>query len=1046
MAVKILSRKYTDLFRPTESTDWLLGNTGDLQKLTLTCEVAAEFKASFAETLQIDSFENTITLNNGKSWSGFGFDIGDSATLDFVFMADPENDGSFVQIPQTITFNITGLFDDVMETDADFGFPEYELFPVDRGNVKIVNVVVYSEKEFQGARCTYGHISNEDFETENLNSFIDGTQSEMGFAELNTIPVNTWSNMELYGLQSGMSIRQSRIRQIDNPGNSSNINGLFTVSNIGFRLQPFYSDFPFGSSLDQRSEYFARPIQMTFDPGTTTNHQAIGTISQIPRQTLISGTEQYSNSASQYMFINNAATDFAQQYLFDLSFVVSGAFDTSSSDKVSLVLLKYKNGSSYNFDSKIVLQEWENANSLINQTLIYQQSRTLIVAPGESYTLAIEYFHPMPASGISQNRWVDITGLQGTIGLPFVSNQSDFYKRYYEIEIEYFISSFFDTVENVENRVLPTFLAGDGSLTDNFDVRFFPEWNNPNLIVQNDLQETKRLGNTGWFDENFNQLDNDFQVVSVVYRDPDNNIVLGMDYTQSTQVEITVSGVPNLNTNSRFGFGFMYLPQDEDAFKEVETPHYMNTFLATGSYLSSYPLAAAPDPIEHLGAGINGGAMKVRDIYFQEDSGNVVFRAIFTPDGTFTSQIEAKQEDDRKYLIYLSVADSSSSARNFSNRVSLLCDVNDLVKNITPAGPYDMATRFIEHPFESDVVGVEEYDGLVQDDVLVRSRFNIDADANTVFQSVTFAIEMENEDTGQIFNLEEYPVDVSLFPTDSNGFQIFDVDQVRGFRLNDGNNKNWVKIETDESNSSDTSKAYIAYYAFKIRYEDWIAKTGVPSDFFDDTEDNNGNHNDWYHYITAPGSSWSIKYSVYILANVDGEVKFFRTPHNFTFKDYDQNSLVATAVRYFRDSDNTLINVGTDPETGNPLGVILSGESTRIEHDFTIQDAGTWSTGQVYATTTIEVDKGDGIFGMHQISSVWEVGSDNALTFVSGESNLKIVIDGTQKILTTSCLVDPEVLEDAIRYRVTGRVGCFEVPIQTEDGGIYETAYESAYE
>ena len=57
MAVKITKRTYTDLFRPTETTDWLLGNVGDWQKLVLQLEVGAEIIGSNSETVSINTEE-----------------------------------------------------------------------------------------------------------------------------------------------------------------------------------------------------------------------------------------------------------------------------------------------------------------------------------------------------------------------------------------------------------------------------------------------------------------------------------------------------------------------------------------------------------------------------------------------------------------------------------------------------------------------------------------------------------------------------------------------------------------------------------------------------------------------------------------------------------------------------------------------------------------------------------------------------------------------------------------------------------------------------
>ena len=107
---------------------------------------------------------------------------------------------------------------------------------------------------------------------------------------------------------------------------------------------------------------------------------------------------------------------------------------------------------------------------------------------------------------------------------------------------------------------------------------------------------------------------------------------------------------------------------------------------------------------------------------------------------------------------------------------------------------------------------------------------------------------------------------------------------------------------------------------------------------------------------------------------------------------------------------------------------------------------GTWIDGNVYGTTTIEIDKGAGIFEMHQISSIWIPETENPLQPLENETKLKLVIDNTNKKITSSCLVDSQLLDDAVRYRVTGRIGCFEGGDIVEETGIYGSEYAEEYE
>ena len=142
-----------------------------------------------------------------------------------------------------------------------------------------------------------------------------------------------------------------------------------------------------------------------------------------------------------------------------------------------------------------------------------------------------------------------------------------------------------------------------------------------------------------------------------------------------------------------------------------------------------------------------------------------------------------------------------------------------------------------------------------------------------------------------------------------------------------------------------------------------------------------------------------------------------------TFVDYDDNSDITTAIKYYRESDMTLLVGGTDPIYGGPLGVILNNEIVRIEIDYT-RATGTWSSlANVYGINTIEVDGGAGQMEYRQLSSIWLPEIDNPLLPISPATLLDVQIVNPT-LLRCTCLVDPGKLINATRYKITGREGC----------------------
>ena len=89
MGVKVISRKYNELYRP-EDTNWLIGNVGDWQKLLLQLEVGIDLNGSSQTQIGIDYVNNSFKLLNGKKWSDYGFDVGQVVTLKYLLEKDTD--------------------------------------------------------------------------------------------------------------------------------------------------------------------------------------------------------------------------------------------------------------------------------------------------------------------------------------------------------------------------------------------------------------------------------------------------------------------------------------------------------------------------------------------------------------------------------------------------------------------------------------------------------------------------------------------------------------------------------------------------------------------------------------------------------------------------------------------------------------------------------------------------------------------------------------------------------------------------------------------
>lgn len=847
MGVKITSRKYNNQFyTPSQDTDWLLGNVGDWQRLEVEIEVKIEFLATTQESVGLSITEKTFVLNNGKRWSDYGFDIGD--TVSFTYKRDIiDGNGDTVTSSHSATLNVVNLYDDTLEHDSTFTAEHIQsvsIMPTDRGNEKFYDVKFFSIKESEGLKFRYTHLSNEDYESEAMQSFIDGTVTEFSYAGINSL--TSKQDMNPDGLQSGMSIKNATVEK-----------------------------------------------------------------------------------------------------------------------------LSYANG---------------------------------------------------------------------------VGN--------YRITCDFMISSFFEDVSNFENRIAPSVLFNAGSLTDNFEIEVFPEWNNPNTSIKNDLNHTERLGNTGWFDENFNGLDNNFKLEYVKYTDENGLVIDQLDYSKKVNVEVLVSGIDNLSLNSEFTLGFAWIPQNEEDYKNKQTPFHENLFVNTGrSYTDgsndSFNLSEQTNTTVFEGFGINGAKMNMMskgDIPFNAGgTDKVLIKASFEPNTEFFNLFNQKDDNDRKYILWVSLA-NHNLAINFSDRVSLLVDYRDMVKIIPLAGEYEeMTNRFLEHPQNQNDLGKTKYFGFIEDDVLSKVNFTIDKSKDILINSMSFGYEVVNQDTLKPYILEEYSENLTQFPKDSNGVQQINIYKVRGFKTAVGNKNNFVKIKRNTSLDSFNNIGYQVKFASKLRWEDWLERQEVPDEYFNIDLEHNGKHNNWLDYLrNEPLGNYKVNFFVFLDVVENGELVRYKNSYNVDFRGYDENLNIETTHQYFNNEDDTLLNIGVDPDTNKPLGVILNDTKTRIEITFE-NKTNDFDFDSIYGIIGIELYKGPGEFEFRQLSSVWESEGDNPLEPL-GEETLLSLEQISNRIVKLKCIVNPVLLEEYYKYKITGRIGCFDKGITQSQDGLYENKYEDKYQ
>jgi len=178
MGVKIINRTYSNQFKPSSTTNWLLGNVGDWQRLTLECRFAVEKVFSLFDTLTLLD-PNKMLLNSGENWKELGFDVGMDINISFEYVS-----GS-VTLPMGVPLTVVSILDNEMEVENLNGTPittwgsfgGSPLPPPPQDNVRMINLRIFADIQPQGIKLDYAHITNSNAPSGNLFSHIDGTKT-----------------------------------------------------------------------------------------------------------------------------------------------------------------------------------------------------------------------------------------------------------------------------------------------------------------------------------------------------------------------------------------------------------------------------------------------------------------------------------------------------------------------------------------------------------------------------------------------------------------------------------------------------------------------------------------------------------------------------------------------------------------------------------------------------------------------------------------------------------------------------------------------------
>ena len=573
--------------------------------------------------------------------------------------------------------------------------------------------------------------------------------------------------------------------------------------------------------------------------------------------------------------------------------------------------------------------------------------------------------------------------------IEFIQKNGD-YKYEFDIFIFYLLGFVYSEKQNIINNFPPDPLRDDNSLMDNFQIKYFPEFNNPNLGIPTEMNDSEYFGNTGWFNENFNGLETSMQLNTVLYYDVatgDNKSAL--DYARPTRVEFPIEGIANLSATTRVGIYLQWVTDTDDFTKENEFPYHENHFVNSGGIFVYFVCDGVNNGIQINGLTRLGNARldinnRKADIT-GPDSVLVQFEVL--PTAEFTQFMDGREDDDRTYVIGCNIGDQTL-VTNYSDRV-MFYDSQDFIKTLSPSGPHSPLTiEWANHPNQDEEFDLDNT-YFVEDESLMTSKFSINPLVDGKLLKVETNFEAYNVNTDESFSLDQ-----SLFTT-QNSVQQAGVQQInqfgtRNFIMNSGNNKNYLNVFRNPANDGGGLSAYILQVAFQTRWEYWIGRANVNSDFYDINEPQDGLNNNWRPY--DDGGDWVLRVNIQMLwERPDGSTELTENTDQFNALFYDESTEIQGEMKLWTDETlSTPLTISIDPNTGEEITAIPDSGEVVVAFDFTRIDNGDLDGSDHYGVLRFQQFNGGGQPDIRRLSSVWDSEPNNPLIPLSTETHAKV--------------------------------------------------------
>lgn len=463
----------------------------------------------------------------------------------------------------------------------------------------------------------------------------------------------------------------------------------------------------------------------------------------------------------------------------------------------------------------------------------------------------------------------------GTADDDVIISPSPHFKQYefvHVVDVPYYRDGEIDSLRGEEAP--PEEFEGASSLKYVLEVSFFT-----NIIDASSKKSQtfdSKLGSFGYFGESFNGFNTPYSISNVSYEDASGNAVDQLSTNEEVTINFTLSDSgDNLNTNTKIVVYHSALVDSQD-----------------------YNYSTLDNP-----------TLFTRELVRLSDSDGVVTNSFLTADVTdinasemdvsvtvnFTATETARLSQGQEYTIWVAVQDEGENLDN-GNLTSLIIDQNVYSKNTDIDGLLDFGLLGqLPHPYDYSTFAATTWatNGKfnVAEKVLTGLKFSVDTTTGATIEAINFNFALVNTaatvfDENTYIPIRSLSVDISDSVITSDGQKI-SLDSTRGYVLPDGDQFNYLKLDTVEKVSDD--QYYELLVGWTVPYQSWVEWRNAPKDFYDNTLPFNGLNQFAANYSSQNHSlNYEWRVVVEVVMRKDGvNTSYVKSSEEFLIFGYD---------------------------------------------------------------------------------------------------------------------------------------------------------------